>query len=529
MIDPKYTKVNFWVRVSVFWFFCVEGTYNGVFSAYLPEVQDRLNISDNVLGGVVLLNYLGQVLATPGAGGVMRKWGSKTATFSAGFLFATSLPLLATTPTVFALCIVLLWYGLTQGFMDCSMNSSGILTEAVAGYPVLAAYHGSYSIAAAAGGFIATAMSAAGWPEINVYSITAGICTTCTIVAGMTLYGLEDEKAILSSVQQEEEHEEKRRQQNTKRLIDSSSDITSQGLLVPVPSMYQDPDDSFNGYDQTYEGFGLTSHTMSGGGDSGDNNHISALLKEEAAKKAGRFWWLSSLFMLPRTWPLIYLSMLGFFAAFVETALTTFLMIYYKRYFADAPSNTISVGFVCFEVCMGCGRFSTDKLRSLLGSQRLAQIGGILACVGIGLLCISPSLTPAAGSSSFSADIILSSFGMCLTGAGISTLIPVTFAVAGYIGHSGTSLATVGCWMYIGGVISSPIMGLVSDGFDSLRDAMIFLACFCMLIVPLGFVIPKDRYTGKEAGRHGGVSGGGSEDGKVALFDDDELSAPLIV
>ena len=51
-------KSNFWVRVAVFWFFMLEGGYNGIFSAYLPGIQTRLNISDKVLGlAIFLLSY----------------------------------------------------------------------------------------------------------------------------------------------------------------------------------------------------------------------------------------------------------------------------------------------------------------------------------------------------------------------------------------------------------------------------------------------------------------------------------------
>ncbi len=495
----------------------LEGSYNGIFSAYLPAIQSRLNISDKILGLAMFLLYFGQVLATPGAGEVMRRWGSRAATFSGGFFFATSFPLLAATPSVLALCSVLLWYGLAQGFMDCSMNSSGVLTEAVAGYPVLGSYHGSYSIAAAIGGFVGSAMSNAGWKDLNVYSVTAGIGTLFTIIAGSTLYGLDDERAIMEKAARDRE---RTRQDSSSPAGIGGGDTANEDTqsLVSVPHSIRtgtdrsNIDDSFNGYDQSYDSVFVASAV--------EESPIN-VIKAEETKRVGRFWWLSTLFMLPRTRPMVYLSMMGFLAAFSETALTTFLIIFSKRYFSGAPSNLVSVGFVCFEVCMGCGRFVTDKLRAWLGSRRLAKIGGCLASTGVFMLSMSPSLTPASGSTASSLDIIVASVAMCFTGLGLSTLIPTTFAVAGYIGHSGTSIATVGCWMYAGGIASSPIIGAISSGANSLRVAMAFLACMAACVIPLGFVIPEDRYTAKATN---GIAGGLS-----SLSEDDDISAPLIV
>ncbi len=65
-------KSNFWVRMSCAFFFIMEGLYNGVLSSYLPQIQNRLEVSDSIFGLAMLLLYLGQVFATINAFGYMK-------------------------------------------------------------------------------------------------------------------------------------------------------------------------------------------------------------------------------------------------------------------------------------------------------------------------------------------------------------------------------------------------------------------------------------------------------------------------
>ncbi len=514
-------KSNFWVRVSCAFFFIMEGLYNGVLSSYLPQIQNRLEVSDSIFGLAMLLLYLGQVFATPFAGATMRKSGSKISTFTGAFGFALSIPFVAMRTSYTAFCFVILFYGFMQGWMDCSMNASAILAEIVAQYPILGSFHGSYSVAAAIGAFSGNAMYAAQWSDLKVCTALTCTCGVLVLLAGNTLYDMKEEKAILNMVTLEQEaqaHAEAnalavdRTKNDAYNTDDAKYSMNNAQATTPTRSTDKDAIvRNFTGYDQSFQASSM------GTRGSADNLPLLDLVKKnDIGSKCS---WLNQIFMIPQTLPLMYLSMLGFLAAFAETAIGTWLIIFYARYFPAAPQNAATLGFVCFEVCMGCGRFMVDKLRRWLGSRNMAKIGGALATIGFTLLSVSPDLTPASGSTATSRDIIVASFGMCLCGLGLSTLIPLTFACAGYIEHSGTSIATVGCWMYAGGIISNPVLGGISTAFNSLRMAMAFLAGFSFLILPLGFFIPLDRYKERDD----------SPRERTGVSADEDLHAPLIV
>lgn len=510
----------------MFWFFIVEGVYNGVLSAYLPQIQSRLGINDSMLGLAMLLNYLGQCLATPGAGLTMRKKGSRVATFSGGFAFVLCIPFVAMNSSYTAFCAILLYFGLSQGFMDCSMNSCAILTEVIAKYPILGSFHGSYSIAAAVGAFAGNAMSAANWSDMIVCTALASVSAVLTLLAGYTLYDLREEKEISGLACQEAEVATQAEKAAARAIEDSfTASAFEASQISPVgPGFHADRSQSrskdrreslerFTGYDQSYN----TNSTLgSGAQGSADNLPLLEMVKSE---DKGRYRWLTTLFMVPQTMPLFYLSLLGYLASFAESGITTFVIIFYTREFPSAPASTYTIGFVCFEVFMGCGRFIVDKLRRWLGSRNVCKMGGLLSTSGLALLIWAPSLTPASGSTTSSIDIIVASFGMCVCGFGLSTLIPISFACAGYIEHSGTSIATVACWMYTGGILSSPLVGAVSSGFGSLRVGMGFIALCTFFIFPLGLKIPADRYTQLAV----------LERDEESVVLEDDLNAPLIV
>ncbi len=160
-----------------------------------------------------------------------------------------------------------------------------------------------------------------------------------------------------------------------------------------------------------------------------------------------------------------------------------------------------------------------DFLRRKLGSQAMAKWGGVLAGAGMGLVVLAPSFADMSGN----VDVGVGCLGMAVCGCGLSTMIPLSFTLAGYQGHSGQSIAIAGFWQYAGSIASSPIIGAISDCVGSLRFALLFLMTMNLLIFPLGYFIPDDRYSRlKQGGSHG------SKIERVNL-DESDVITPLVV
>jgi MFS family permease len=99
--------------------------------------------------------------------------------------------------------------------------------------------------------------------------------------------------------------------------------------------------------------------------------------------------------------------------------------------------------------------------------------------------------------------------GFAITGCGLSTLIPTMFSTAGHLPgvHAGSSIARVAFFTYCGSIIASPLIGALSDAFDSLRAALLVCAVLLSFISPLGIGIPPEDTPAKiDQPKHGDVN-----------------------
>ena len=58
------------------------------------------------------------------------------------------------------------------------------------------------------------------------------------------------------------------------------------------------------------------------------------------------------------------------------------------------------------------------------------------------LVVLAPSFSGMDGN----IDVAVGCIGMAVVGCGLSTMIPLSFTLAGYQGHSGSSIAIAGFW-----------------------------------------------------------------------------------
>ena len=169
-----------------------------------------------------------------------------------------------------------------------------------------------------------------------------------------------------------------------------------------------------------------------------------------------------------------------------------YLVQYFNRYITS-KELVCQLGFFAFYVTMAIGRFSCDFLRQRFGRDLIAKSSGVLAVVGLAAVILAPTFT------SHSSDIAvaIATIGFAIVGSGISTLIPTMFSTAGHLSnrHSGTAIAVVAGFTYSGSIVSSPMIGGLSDGFHSLRFAFIVVAGLLFFISPLGYGISKEIHS----------------------------------
>jgi MFS family permease len=445
---------NLFARSAVFYPFLLEGIFMGVWSSYLPNIEDSLHLSDSQLGVAVLCVYLATVMVTPLAAYTIRHLGAKLATLIGAVTFAISLPFIAFANAYGLLVVAMFAFGGTMGLMDVSMNACAILTEIVAAKPLMGSFHGSYSVAAAIGSLLGGAFVSAHYSTTHVFLVLSGLATAMAIASSFNMYTHAQEK-IINAFNDEQDRLDlaeqivKERQHSRAASRSAERDPENNALLsVNSPLV----NDKF--------------HDGIPGGDNAQEDTSGAVA---ASGKQS----------------IIFFCAVGFLAAFGESGIVTWSTVFFERYL-PTTSVTRSLGFTCFMVCMAVGRFCCDYLRRLFGRRLIVKVGGLLACSGVLLVSLSVSLP---------GSLVFGCLGFACAGLGLSTLIPIMFSSAGHIPGlpADATIATVAGFSYSGSIVSSPLIGfLSSDVFHSLRFAMLAYGCILGLIFVFGHGIPLE-------------------------------------
>lgn len=473
LINEKvwWHRTLFWrntaARCAVFYTFMLEGMFMGIWSFFLADLEDNLNLSDSELGTAVLFVYLGMVIVSAFTAYCLTTFGSQASMFLGAMSFGISLSFIPLANSLGLLIFTMFIYGWSMGIMDISMNSGAILTEIVAGKPLMGSFHGSYSVAAAIGSVLGGALKTAHFGIVPVFASLSTASVVLTLILHSNIYNFKQEELITEFKNRASVDEAE-----YSPLIEGSEHMGRAHLVTPLLSEFGEKLDPEATEDdvEAVDGIGISRPTQI----------------------------------------IAFYSMVGFLAAFGESSIVTWSIVYFDREM-DASSVLKSLGFTSFMVCMALGRFSCDFLRKRFGRRLMVRAGGILAISGLSLVSLSPDLP---------CSIAFGCIGFSITGLGLSTLIPTMFSSAGHIpggAHAGTSIAIVSMFTNCGAIISSPLVGVVSDGFSSMRLAFLCDAILLGVICPLSWGIPEESNIFKRALPPTGLAGSGSSDKDILL------------
>lgn len=131
-------------------------------AAHIPHVKAGLGLSDAALGTALFGAPLGSVIATLASHWALPRWGSHrlVPVTAAGYALAgTGVGLARSGPWLFAALAV---WGMFQGGLDVAMNTQAGTVERRARAPIMARFHGMWSLGALLGALIGAACVAAG-------------------------------------------------------------------------------------------------------------------------------------------------------------------------------------------------------------------------------------------------------------------------------------------------------------------------------------------------------------------------------
>lgn len=132
----SFTRVRK-AKLAISWYFFVVGAVFGNWAAIIPFVKENQNLSNGVLGAILVAAVAGAMLALPGVTYCNNYFGSGISTTFGSLSLLLLFPIAALKMNIgvfiFGVCV----FGFGAGWTDVSMNGQAVLCEKMTRTPIL--------------------------------------------------------------------------------------------------------------------------------------------------------------------------------------------------------------------------------------------------------------------------------------------------------------------------------------------------------------------------------------------------------
>ena len=155
-IAIPFTKLKLRIAVSVF-FFC-PGLAFASWASRIPDIKTSLHLSEAGLGSILLALPIGQLLTMPLSGRLVTRFGSKYISRVAIVGYVFSLTNIGLVKQPWQLAVALFAFGIFGNLCNISVNTQAVHAEALYQRPIMASFHGIWSMAGFTGALIGSLM-----------------------------------------------------------------------------------------------------------------------------------------------------------------------------------------------------------------------------------------------------------------------------------------------------------------------------------------------------------------------------------
>ncbi|UPL47721.1 MFS transporter [Hymenobacter sublimis] len=170
-------------RVAVSALFFVAGLCFASWASRIPDIGLRLKLSEGELGQLLLALPVGSMLALPVAGWLVHTYGSRLVVLAATCLYAGFLPLLGWAGSFWSLASSLVLFGFAGNLLNISVNTQAIGVQAAYGKPIMASFHGLWSLAGFLGGAVGTLLLQWRYTPLEHFLLITGSGLLLTLLA----------------------------------------------------------------------------------------------------------------------------------------------------------------------------------------------------------------------------------------------------------------------------------------------------------------------------------------------------------
>ena len=177
----RYTNKTHRIAVGALFFFY--GLCFASWASRIPSIQQNLKLSEAALGGVLFALPIGLFISLPISGWLIAKIGSRRVILLSGILYSCLLLGIGFSENVVQLIIALFFFGFSGNMLNISANTQAVTLEARYDKPIMATFHGMWSLAGFAGAAIGTFMIAGGIFPAQHYLYISGFSLVIAFVS----------------------------------------------------------------------------------------------------------------------------------------------------------------------------------------------------------------------------------------------------------------------------------------------------------------------------------------------------------
>jgi MFS family permease len=185
---PTITIHKTTLRIAVGAMFFMAGLCFASWASRIATVQQEMGLSDAALGAVLFALPIGLMCSLPFSGWIITKIGSKRLLLSAILVYGICLVSLGFAQNTFQLVICLACFGFSGNAVNISVNTQAVAAEQLHDKPIMASFHGLWSLAGFTGAGIGTFMIGRQVNPFHHFIIILTVLAIGVIIASRYLY-----------------------------------------------------------------------------------------------------------------------------------------------------------------------------------------------------------------------------------------------------------------------------------------------------------------------------------------------------
>jgi MFS family permease len=193
--EVQYTRSKFTLRLVVGVMFFLAGLCFASWASRIVTVQQTLGLSDAGLGAVLFSLPVGLMCSLPFSGWIITIIGSKRLLIISLIVYSLTLISLSLAQNVVQLIGCLICFGFASNSVNIAVNTQAVAAEVMYKKPIMASFHGLWSLAGFTGAGIGTFMIANGIAPLHHFVLITAIVVLMII---LTAKYLKDDKVTNS-------------------------------------------------------------------------------------------------------------------------------------------------------------------------------------------------------------------------------------------------------------------------------------------------------------------------------------------